>query len=206
YAEARSYEKLLANEIGEIEVACTQPATSITLDGRPVLACPGTQRTRVVPGEHQLVATKPGFATRTIELVVLGGKHQHVDVSLVPAGSDARIVHRWGLWMPWTVFGGGLVVVGFGALVELKASADFAAFDRMIQRDCVAGCTTIDTSARDTARLENRVGVGMLVAGGAVTAVGAVLAYLNRARTVYPDEVSVQPSTGGGVVTWSRAF
>ncbi len=206
YAEATSYEKLLANQIGELEVTCDQSGVSVTLDGRSFMTCPGTKQARVVPGEHQLVGTKATFATRTLEVVVIGGKKQRRAVELIPLARAARITHRWAAWLPWTVFGGGLVLAGFGALVELKASSDFAAFDRMIERDCARGCADVDYTTRDTARVENRIGVGMLTAAAATMAVGGVMIYLNRARTTYPTEIEVRPTQQGGVLTVSGRF
>ena len=206
FAEATTYQKLLANQIGELEVTCAQPGVAVSLDGRSLLNCPGTKQTRVVPGEHQLVGTKAQFSTRTFDVVVLGGKQQHQAVELVPVARTAKITRRWGMWVPWSVFGGGLALTGLGALIELKASSDFAAFDRMVQRDCAKGCTEVDYGTRNTARLENRIGVGTLTVGAVAVAAGAVMIYLNRARTSYPTEIEVRPTQAGGVVTMGGRF
>ncbi|MBL0216313.1 MAG: hypothetical protein IPQ07_20810 [Myxococcales bacterium] len=206
FAEATSYQKLLANQIGELEVVCDQAGVAVTLDGRSLLTCPGTKRTRMVPGEHQLVGSKTGFATRTIGVVVLGGKQQRQAVELDSLARTARITRRWGTWMPWTVFGGGITLTAFGTLVELKASSDFAAFDQRIQRDCAKGCEHVDFGPRQTAQLENRIGIGTLVVGVATVAAGSVLIYLNRARTTYPTEIDVRPTQHGGVFTIAGQF
>ncbi len=206
FAEATTYQKLLANQIGELEVTCSQHGVAVSLDGRSLLTCPGTKQTRVVPGEHQLLGTKAQFVTTTIEVVVLGGKQQRQTIELVPVARTAKITRRWGQWLPWTVFGGGLALTGLGALIELKASSDFAAFDRMIQRDCAKGCTAVDYGTRDTARTENRIGVGFLTAGAVAVAAGGVMLYLNRARTTYPTEIDVRPTQAGGVVTVGGRF
>src|SRR4051812_44281380 len=67
YTEALSYQKLLANQIADLEVSCSQPSVDLTVDGQHVATCPSTRTQRVEPGQHQVVATKQGFLTRTID-------------------------------------------------------------------------------------------------------------------------------------------
>ena len=58
YTEALSYQKLLANQIGDLDVTCEQAGVKVTLDGQPLLDCPGKEHRRVAPGQHQLVGTE----------------------------------------------------------------------------------------------------------------------------------------------------
>ena len=68
YNEALAYEKLLANQIGDLDVSCSQAGAVVTLDGQPLLTCPGTQTRRVAPGRHQLVGSQEGFLTKSTEV------------------------------------------------------------------------------------------------------------------------------------------
>ncbi len=206
YSEALSYQKLLANQIGDLEVTCDQPDAKITLDGQPLLVCPGRASRRLAPGAHQLVGTKAGHVPKTTDVFVTGGKPQRVEVRLDTLEKAAKIVHRWPAWMPWVVFGGGLAISGVGGLLELQAMQNMDAYDRSIDRNCrVARCdeSTVDIALRDDAKRESAIGIGVILAGAATTATGAVLLYLNRGRTEYENPVQITPQTGGASV-WIR--
>src|SRR5580698_621854 len=111
YSEALAYQKLLAKQVADVDVSCSQPGATVTLDGQPLTSCPGTQLRRVSPGRHQLVASNDGFLTKTTDVVIAGGETQHVALELVPL-SAATIGHRWAEWKPWVVLGSGVVVLG----------------------------------------------------------------------------------------------
>ena len=211
YAEAIAYQKLLANQTGELEVACGQPGVVMTLDGQPLASCPSHERRRVATGRHQLVAAKPGFLTRTEDVVVAGGTTEHAEVSLLPLAETAHIVHRWPSWIPWVVFGGGLAVAAGGALVEGIASSKIADFDRALVRDCSGpGCgpsrpiPAADLELESSAHTYGAIGVAVIAAGVAATATGATMLYLNRGRSVYGYEVA--PIPGGATVGVRGSF
>ncbi len=219
YTEALSYQKLLANQIGDLEVHCEQAGVSITLDGQPLLACPGKEHRRVAPGQHQLVGTKTGFLTRSTQVVVIGGAHQPATaMSLVELGKAAKVVHRYPNWIPWTVFGGGLVLAGFGGILQYEASQSMSSYDRAVSTNCAnTGCTPgqVDTSDRDRAQTENKIAISVMTVGAATAIVGSVLLYVNRGRTVYEENpekpgvtaVNLTPThDGGGLVTLSGRF
>jgi tetratricopeptide (TPR) repeat protein len=194
YTEALSYQKLLASQIGDLDIKCDQPGVKVTLDGQHLLDCPGKEHRRVSPGQHQLVGTKDGFLTKTTEVVVIGAKTQDASVALIPLGKAAKIVHRYPTWIPWTVFGGGLVVAGFGALIQYDASSTMAAYDRSVSTNCGgAGCakgdTRIDDNQRQSALTENKIAISVMTVGAATAVVGGVLLYMNRGRTVYEENV-----------------
>jgi hypothetical protein len=209
YTEALAYQKLLAKQVADLDVSCSQPGASVSLDGQPLLACPGTQLRRVSPGRHQLVAGKDGFLTKTSDVVIAGGETQHVAVELVPL-SAATIGHRWAEWKPWVVLGSGLVVLGIGGLVEYQASQDMAAFDRSLALSCAdSGCgparpIPTNVAAEQTrARRENDIAVGVMTLGLAGAAAGGVLLYMNRGLPVMP---TIEHMPGGGAVTFSGRF
>ena len=45
----------------------------VTFDGQPFITCPGQATRRVLPGQHQVVASKQGFVTETTDLVLVPG-------------------------------------------------------------------------------------------------------------------------------------
>ncbi len=212
YQEALAYDKLLANEIGDLEVSCAQPGVRVTFDGQPLATCPAKESRRVAPGPHQLVGTRDGLLTSTIEVIVIGGKHQDVHVSLKPLEQAARIEHRWPTWMPWVVFGGGFAVVAIGGIVELQASTNLGNFDQMVQHDCPNNCPagTVSTGERSRGELENKIAVSVLTVGVATIATGVAMLYMNRGRTVYPHSiervVDFTPLHGGGALTLRGRF
>lgn len=210
YTEALAYEKLLANQIAEVAIACTQPGVAMALDGQPLGACPRTEQRRVTPGPHLVVGAKPGFLTRTIDVVAVGGQRQEVALVLEPLASAARIEHRWPGWIPWVVFGGGFAVAGVGGAINLAAASNMDSYDRTVTQLCSrTPCTAAQLEAAGVAGLDRKaerqsvLGVGVMILGGATVATGAVLLYLNRGRTVYPERAdklapAIAPVEGGG--------
>ena len=91
-----------AKQVADLDVSCSQAGANVSLDGQPLISCPGTQLRRVSPGRHQVVASKDGFLTKTSDVVIAGGETQHVGIELVPL-SAATIGHRWAEWKPWRV-------------------------------------------------------------------------------------------------------
>lgn len=214
YNEALAYEKLLANQIGELSIECKQSGVVLTLDGQPLATCPAREVRRVSPGPHQVLGRKEGFLPRAIEVVVLGGKQQEVKLELDPLAKAARIEHRWPTWVPWVVFGGGAGVVGAGALLRLSAVQQMDSFDRIVAQKCsMIACTDEqlgdDRELRKDAEDRGRVAVGVMITGAAVVATGAVMLYLNRGRTVYPTETitpTVTPTSGGAALSLTGSF
>lgn len=217
YSEALGYQKLLAKQVGELEVACKQEGVALTLDGKPLPACPGAHASRVLPGQHQIVATKQGFVTRTLEIVVLGGDRKHADVEVVPVTTltrNARIEHRWSQWVPWSVVGGGVALAGVAGLLHLAATSNQDAYRELVAETCPTGCNTneLDHSLESRASLQNDIAIGVLSVGAAAVVTGGLLVFMNRGKTVYetpapaPTTVRIVPTVGGGAVTWSGAF
>jgi len=212
YAEAIAYRKLLANQVGEVQVQCDQPGVAVSLDAEPIVQCPGQTTKRVAPGRHIVVATKQGFITSKSDVVVIGGKRELVAVSLLPLGRGGVVVHRWPGWAPWLVFGGGLAIAGSGALLEGVASARMNDYDRALVRDCAAnGCgpghpiPAADAQLESSANRYSTAGAVVITSGAATAIAGAVMLYLNRGQLVYHD-VEVVPAHGGAAVTLSAHF
>jgi tetratricopeptide (TPR) repeat protein len=211
YQEALNYQKLLAKQIGDVEITCSQTDVALTLDGQPLAACPSQTKRRVLPGRHQVVGKKAGFMTQTIEVVVAGADRQRVAVTLSPQTAGAKVVHRWPIWLPWTVFGAGLLVGTTGLLFELRAIDNMNEYDDLVKRNCALGCSG-DTLPPDDqkrrAQLQTVVGITLLSVGAATTIAAATMLYLNRGKTVYESEkrVVVVPLEGGAAVSLSGRF
>jgi hypothetical protein len=217
YSEALAYEKLLANQIATVAVDCAQPGVKVSLDGQALSTCPAREVRRVTPGAHQLVGSKPGFLTRTVEVIVIGGTERQVALSLDPVEKAARIEHRFAIWKPWVVFGGGFAIAAIGGAVNLSAAGDMNEFDRAVAAKCPTTSCTPDQLASETrdikqpAETKSAIGVGLMIGGGAIIATGAVLLYLNQGRTVYPTATerltpSLTPVAGGATFSLSRQF
>ncbi|WP_428269774.1 hypothetical protein [Haliangium sp.] len=194
YEHARGYLRLLRNQLAEIEVTCADPGARVTLDGDPLFVAPGRYRGLVQPGSHQLVVSKDGHIPATEGLVLGPGDSRRVALALPVLTMVEK--RRWPTWRPWAVAGAGVALVAAGGVLHWRADQDAGAFEAAFQglacadgRPTATGCDEIDLpSGVDTTRRratwERR---GALVAygiGGAAVAAGAVLAYLNRARTV----------------------
>jgi hypothetical protein len=224
YNEAVNYQKLLAKQIGNLEVSCSQQGAKVTLDGQPLMDCPGSQKRRVAPGSHGVVATKDGFLTKEMRVVVVGGSDEKVDVKLVPLDKAAKVVHHWPTWIPWVVFGGGVTLATFGALIQFDASGKMNDYDQGVGSLCmVTGCNLSMpknqaeqdlVDLKSSAETYNKVGVTVITVGIAGAVAGGVMLFMNRGKTVYeepmkPGEpmVGVVPTRdGGGLMTLSGRF
>ena len=223
YQEALGYQKLLANQIADVEIACTEKGAKVSLDGQPLMNCPGKEKRRVAPGRHGVVAIKDGYLTKQMEIVVVGGKVEAVDIALMPLSSAAKIVHRWPGWIPWVVFGGGLAVAGVGGLIEWDANQSMADYDKRVANTCaIVGCTPemLETEGltdlKHGAEMRDKIGISVMAIGATATVTGVVLLVMNRGQTVYDNSVEkrgpagtvvdVTPRHGGGMVSLSGRF
>jgi hypothetical protein len=212
YNEALAYEKLLETQVADITVSCTQAGVTLTLDGQPFATCPASEKKRVAPGPHQVVG-KGGkeLLPKTVELFVVGGKTQSAEIKLDPLEKGAVIVHRWPTWIPWSVFSGGLVIAGAGVGLQIWSSQQMKSYDAFVDDRCTGNCTPADLAdvayLKSGAELKTRLGVSFMVVGGAAVVTGAVMVYLNRGRTVYPESLpKVVPMQDGAGVSWSGRF
>jgi len=208
YDQARVYQHLLDGQLGRLTVECEEAGARISLDGRALLSCPGSETKLLLSGEHQLVADKAGFLTRTVRLVLGGGDQRSLRIELIPLDEATVTKRRWAVWKPWAVVGAGVALGLAGAGFEAKSEATLQSYDDAIAVLCAdRPCDELPgvvTDAYDRGRLENRVAVGLFVAGGAAIATGVVLVILNRPieeRIDYGD-IDVRPTVvpaGAGV-------
>lgn len=208
YNEALAYQKLLSMQVGNIKVTCAQDGVKLAIDGQPLATCPAQESRRLLAGPHQIVGSKSGLLPKTLDLVVIGGKEQGVDVKLEPLAAGAKVVHRWPNYVPWTVFVSGFAVGAIGGATLLFANNQMHQYDQIVSVKCTGRCEPEELEPyqhyKDNAHLESKIGMTTVILGTAAVATGAVMIYLNRGRTVYP-EVAPLPG-GGGALSLSGSF
>ena len=215
FDEANNYERLLRDRIATLEVTLPgeRQGTTVTLDGEPLVASAGegVVRRRLAPGRHALVARRAHFETWSKDLVLPPGEvTREVIVLRAPR---TRTVRRWPAAMPWWVTGAGGAAVAIGTASLLLGNANLRAVTAEVTQRCPppSGCSDGLPSGlagdRDRAQLEQRVGVGLLVAGAATVATGVVLLVLNQPRQVLETPgVALRVTTEEIGIGWSHAF
>jgi hypothetical protein len=189
YAQAQTYQKLLDAQLGHARITCQEPGAIVTLDGKLLFTSPGTVDLFLLPGEHQVVATKPGFITASRVLVLVAGKLTAYDIPAIEAKPVPRNVRRWAPWKPWVVVGSGGAIGAAGMVMYVLAGKEFAAHDRLVVERCGNHCTADDLVRypeipRRKSRAENEqiVAFSLLSAGGAVFVTGLVGLIMNQSR------------------------
>jgi hypothetical protein len=208
YRQALDYQKLVGGRVGELEVTCAQAGVQVTLDGKQWLACPATQKLRVLAGEHALVAEAKDHMTKSQRLVVTGGKTTTASVELLRIETVATYEHPTRRWIPWTVAGGGAGLAAIGVAIWFSGRSQMDDFDENFARECPAGCDLDDAPAlrdqRDGAQFKGNLGAAMVIGGGAVLAGGVVWAVVfNKPQRVLPTvEATPQGATLGASWRW----
>ncbi len=205
FKQAQLYRKLLGGQVAEIEVVCAEPGAEVLLDGERLFIGPGSNRRRLKPGPHQLVARKDGFLTETAVLQLESGVLHRQDVTLArPSAAQLKLVRRFPVWVPWSVLGAGVVIAVIGAPLMASAQASFNTFDSDLARLCPEGCaqstlprTILDV--RSAGRVENGFAIGMFAVGGAMVATGVVLLSLNGLRSESEPTFALVPVLGPGL-------
>jgi hypothetical protein len=201
YEQGLTYQKLLLGQLAKVEVISKEPGAEVTFDGVKLFSAPGDVTKLVLPGNHQIVATKPGFLTTTKPLVLLGGKTVVADVELTRL-APTTIVRRWSPWKPWVVFGAGAAIALTGGLLEWRSHDNFESYNASFSSACSTGCggpkePAIPASLaalEHRARLETDFAVTMFAVGGVALAAGALGLYLNQPyATTFEKNVIVTP-------------
>jgi len=211
YQQALDYQALLKGRVGYIEASCEQAGASVLLDGKPWFSCPGTQKMRVMAGLHAVVGELRNYLTSSRRIVVTGGATSTEKLTFVPLDSAVILRYPYRRWIPYTITGVG-AALGLGGLgVWLAGRSQMNDFEDNFARDCPMGCDkALSTQPllrdlRDSAELKGTIGVSMMIAGGAVTVGGVVMAILNRPQRVLP-KIEVAPTSGGAVASTRWSF
>ena len=207
YAQGLTYKHSLDGQIARVRIACKEPGAVVTLDGATLFTSPGEAERLVMPGRHQVVATKPGFLTASETLDLVPARLTKYDVHLIAFKSNAKLVRRWQPWAPYAVIAGGAVVGGIGALFYRAASNSFAHYDAGIMNSCPHGCdadmaaalTELD-ARRHRGDVEQGVALSLFAVGGAAVLTGLVGVILNQPHA----PVEIAPAAGGGATASMR--
>jgi hypothetical protein len=221
YVQAKRYLKLLKGRLAFVKVSCKEPDAQVTLDGKVLFTGPGTAERVVVPGLHQVVASKQGFVTLSKTLSLFSGKKTEVELKLVRLETVVEHKRRWRRWMPWTVFGAGAAIALTGLPLILKARSDYNKYDRIIADECDRGCATGDIPsdakrAKKSGDAAYYSSITMFALGAATLAGGIVLIVLNQPRKVEREDVPSSKPAGltflpvfwpnGGMLTTGFSF
>jgi hypothetical protein len=74
YAQGMAYRKLLDEKLVRLTLDCPEPDEEVMLDGVVVFKGPGVVDRSLLPGEHQVVATKPGYLPASKKIILVAGK------------------------------------------------------------------------------------------------------------------------------------
>ena len=213
YAQAVTYKKLLDGQLTHLRVTCDVPDADVTLDGKSLLHGTGEATRLLMPGEHQVVASKPGFVTETSTLVLVPGKELVHPVKLVKLEPRTHYERRWDSSRPWIVLGAGAGLALVGGVFELQSRNEYQTYEQLLGAQCGRGCgpnavAPLDPTTaahKSTAHTENIVGVSLLAVGGAVAITGLIGVYLNQPHAVVEHAPIVTPTPGGATVSasWS---
>ncbi len=211
YRQALDYRTLVKKQIGTIEVTCSQPSVRIQLDGKPWFQCPGTQKIRVLAGEHALVGDRDGYIAQSRQLVVLGGGARSERLELVPIETAVKLQYPYSRMLPLAIGGGGAAVALAGLGVWFWGRSQMDQFQTDFANTCPTGCLA-DLSdhpklaaEHDAAQLKGKIAVSMMAVGGVAVAAGVVMAILDRPKRILPD-VEVAPTAGGATAILHLRF
>jgi tetratricopeptide (TPR) repeat protein len=212
YAQGITYQHSLDGQLSRVRIACKEPGATVTFDGTFAFTAPGEIDRIVMPGRHQVVATKPGFQTATEALDLLPSKSLRYDVRLVAFKAATRLERRWSPWQPYAVLAGGAGTVGLGALAYLLASNAFARYDAAVSAACPHGCDAQAAALfqldvrKQRGDVEQDVAFSLFAVGGAAVITGVVGIVLNQPRAVEEHPVAVVRSGSATLLTWATAW
>lgn len=216
HAQAITYRKLLDAQLTHLTVRCAEPDALVTLDGKLLFAGPGTATRYLLPGEHQVVAAKPGLQADLQTLTLSAGVPAAIELRpQIARSASPQMVRRWPTWQPWSVLGGGGAIIGIGAIAYFVAKNDFAAYDRGVEQHCPSGCSAAMLAMRpalartkDRAELEQVAAFSLFSAGGTAVLAGVIGLFLNqpRVRPTKPSRVAITPVLSGATISMSWGF
>ena len=208
YQQALDYQTLVKGRVGDVAASCEQTDVHVLLDGKPWFSCPGTQKERVLAGEHVIVGERKDYLTQSKRLVVGGGNTTTEKLNLIPIDSAVVLKYPYPRWIPFTIAGTGAAIALGGLAFWFAGRNQMDRFESDFAQQCPTGCDAalnantnekLLADERDSAKLKGKIAVSMMVAGGAVTAGGVVMAIINsKAKRILPP-VEVQPGPNGGM-------
>ena len=217
YQEALNYQALIKRQVGDVQASCDQPHVHVLLDGKPWFNCPGTEKQRVLSGEHVILAedeTKD-LVPESHRVVVSNGNATTQKLVLRRFDSAVILKYPYPRWIPFTIAGGGAAIALGGLAFWFAGRNQMDKFESDFATACPTGCdAALNANAqekllaeeRDSAKLKGKIAISMMIAGGAITVTGVVMAIINsKAKRVLPN-VEVTPTAGGAAASYHFAF
>ncbi|WP_437728405.1 hypothetical protein [Sorangium sp. So ce861] len=176
--EARAAMRALAErELAAIRIRCDEPGAVVLMDGQPWFVGPSAERRMVMPGEHVITAKKNGYFTVVKPILVFAGQEASGRVAL---SADTVVSGpRWATWLPWATLGAGAALGIAGGALMRHAASDQGSTDRRLRASCDPSCEPFAPDSYDGSDLENGLGIGALLVGGATVITGTVLLLVN---------------------------
>jgi hypothetical protein len=200
YQQGLKYRAQLHKQLGFVTVRCDDEGAEVRLDGQLVLTGPGNYEAVLLPGGHQIVASKSGHVPEAREITLSPG--QRMEVSLRLRMPDRIETERYvPAWAPWLGMGAGVALISTGAYFDWRSSAGLSAYEDDFRAQCPFGCTDVEApelaGQGSNTDAGERTAVGLYIAGGAVLMGSAIMIYVNRERVMRskarPDAVSLTP-------------
>lgn len=209
--QAITYRRLLDAQLARVTITGNQPGAQITLDGKWLFTGPGRIEQIAMPGEHQIVATKPGFATDSKTVVLVAGQATSHEVRILQGAAPPVLVRRWSTWLPRSMLVAGGVLGAGGAWSYAAAARNIERYDRGIEVRCAQYCSAeVFASFSDLRRAQNRgyreqaAAFSLFAAGGLAVVAGVAGLVMNQPRVVgepgSPQPVVV-PTPGGALLS-----
>jgi hypothetical protein len=187
YRQAMEYYRRLQTQLGFVDLRCDDEGAEVRLDGKLVLTGPGSHEAVLMPGSHQIVASKPGYVPEAREIVISPG--ERIDVSMRLRLPERVETERYmPAWAPWAGMGVGVALLSTGAYFDWRSSADLVRYKEDFSAQCPFGCADVEAPELSDRGREiergKRTAVGLYIAGSAVLVGSAIMIYVNRERVV----------------------
>jgi len=213
FRQARTYLNMLERALARVRVVCREPGAKVVLDGKALFIGSGEATRLVEPGVHAVLATKTGFIPVAQQPNLAPGRLTEVTLSLMPRRTEIVVKRRWKRrWLPWATLGAGAIIAAAALPLYFVARRDFddhkAGFDELCNTQPAGGCVPGELVGDDIkmwneledlerrATSEYHASIGLLSAGAALAATGAVLVILNLPRPVEQPARAPDPRPG----------
>jgi len=201
---------LYETELAELEIVVEQVGVKVTLDGVDLFVGPGRWKGVVRPETTKtLLATQTGFQTQQIQPELIKGQVNLIQIELLPLELVTRFEREFDTWIPWTVLGSGLAILGGGAALTWQSGKSFDDYDTGVAAcnaasplqvtddagNTVSGSGFIGTCLPDKALSDKKaqgetfqtLSTVAYAVGGTAVAAGIVLFIINRERPITTD-------------------
>jgi hypothetical protein len=207
YRRARDYQRLLRGQLAQVEVVCQEPGAVVTLDGKALFTGPGEVALMVMPGKHQVVASKARYITTSQAITLAAASDTRVELNLLAELEATVRVRRWPAWTPLLAAGAGLGTGVAAAALHWQSGVNARKVNELAPVYCNQGCDVTPPVLRalqGRAAWQRSAAYAGYATTAALLATGALLTYLNRPQTrenqALQDlvRISLQPGGPGG--------